>query len=587
MNNIFIKLNSNTEYTVIDVNLLDKTKDNKSYRVRTVFKYLENGYPTFCYRYANIQFARQIRIGTTWKGNLCVKTNGVILAKLPEEILSGTGGCIFSLNKFSDENLHFGRFNYPENSPEKYYYQKVKIYELKRKIEINGRLISFVTVPTYEIIRFFLFGFNKYNEILMGGSFLNTDESNKIFNPAKSEIRETEHGETKVVRLRKEIPNSCGLLAGDLKFNNRVRALAEIFVNTSNSINHEGLTKEAFKKNAFDYAFIPVSKCSTFEAYGKLIKDKNGNEGFEITSIADMVYTKPYEIERDNDGTTTAGKRNDMPKAFGGKRKKKLNNKIQNKSVGDHIGDKDMGSISITQIIDTVQLKDRDLRGVKVIKTEQNFIADNQKPGDDIEGKGVGADSKNGGTGSDRAAVDNDHDLNNDYINDSKYWQNFSTIITGVGELLRSQLLTIKYLNNHLEWQIEPTKTNYSILSGDHGKEEIYVVEININSSAFYIVEHNTEKFSIPTLIYWNTYGQLDLKIHGVIQLLKANYLCNGIGKKVVDYLKDEYFLEYKSVRHQYEIKKTKPTQYYTTEKAIENQSRKIVEFINYSALLD
>ena len=69
-----------------------------------------------------------------------------------------------------------------------------------------------------------------------------------------------------------------------------------------------------------------------------------------------------------------------------------------------------MESISITQIIDSVELKDRDMRGIKAKKTEQNYIADKKTPGDSVNGKGVGADSKNGGTGSDRAVIDNDHD---------------------------------------------------------------------------------------------------------------------------------------------------------------------------------
>ena len=562
----FKNLDPETEYRVIDVDTARYDPKDKTHKLRAVLSYIKNGEALFEERYANIQFGRQLRIGVTWIGDKAVRSKEIIVANLPYWFGRTSRYCEDSIDYLDESSLHFGRFHYrTDNPPAEYYNYRCLVHELNKPFDINGTNVDFIMVSTYELTRYFVFGVNKYNELLLKGLVFDQSQSNNIYNPEITREITVEGKKRRFVQLRSKVPDSCVQLVGDLFFEKRVREMAQKFVH-SVSVN----------KNPFYISRFPIENVRNIKAYGRFVKNKAGKTGFEVLAFASVDYGKKYLFSRDNDGRTTAKRDQSMTKIFGGKKKNAIKKPIKDPINHDALGDKDLESTPLHEYIEENQFEDGDLSGEKVVKVDQSNIADKKTPGDEIDGRGVGAASDNGGTGSGTVPVNNDCIVGADDITSSKYWDRFTKIIEGLLVEFKDYSVSVRYLSKGLEFVNEPSISSFKNVLNVQSLSEFYLVEFNVGMHTFYIMEVNPNEYDVPTMIFWDAFASTTLLPNQIEIFLTKYFDENGVSEQVAEAILEEFEIGHTIINHQYHPRGSNGDWRYPAEKALSNQSKKI-----------
>lgn len=578
-----LNLKTYLTYEVVDVDWIKKT-DGNSHTLRLVLKYEENGETKFVHRYANIQFGKQIRIGQIWRDDEGFRPKGIIKASLPLDLWKFPRELDKDLQNsaafFSEEYSDRGIFEY-ENPERKSVLagHSICTYLFETPLLINGNKVKFVTIPTYEIIRFFLFGANKYNEVLLGSDFHSKEERfTKIFNKEKSRtIVDTNGRERKTVQLRKSIADNNVRLAGDLAHIPEINRLAS-----------ELISKYTSSSYPFRRVKLPaIEDIRIFDVGGKFVYDKKGNLGFSVHYFDSLEYGEKYHFTRDNDGRSTPTKKDSMKKIFGGKRKNRPKPGKKKKSKIDHnkAADNDMEAVKLTDYIKGFKYSERNLTGEKIQKLTQEYIADKKKPGEEKDVRGVGGASDKGESGTDIAPVDNDLDVGSDEITELKYWTSFPKIISLSLKNLEEYVVRASFLDENFVFSDTSTSSSTRKLFEVSDWIDFYFVELKVDSSFYYIIELNPDEYTVPTMMFWDELEKAKLGVESIEKFLKGYFESAGIPHLAANEFSNEKLIEYGKIKHQYYKRKTGYEVRYKHLEAIENQAKKLTDLIRKNEL--
>ena len=575
-------------YTVIDVDLISRRHDKKSDELRLILFYEEDGMPTLMERYVNVQFGVLLRTALRIKGDSMILDSKIVLTELPIDFANGPRDLKYTNTYLAEEYLYHGTYRFPKKPTTVHYGQMISVYRSDSNFVVAGKEVKFITVPNYEVVRFFTFGVNKYNELLLKGEFFANDSSNKLYNPEFTrEYREEDGKRFKFVQLRNKIPNSCVQLAGDIAFVPPIRSIA---MKVSSLLPPLVITPEASTnldkvdiRGVFSGFMFPRLNYTEIYSYGRFVHNKSGELGFEVLSFADAKYGEKYSFRRDNDGRSTPQRKNTMKKIFGGKKKSKAKKDKLNKNITqDAVSDSGMECVNQNEFIDKYDYKPRDLSGVQVPKTTQEFIADKKTPSDDVDGKGYAPDSTSGESGSGYAPVDNDTIIGPDDITDSKYWTMFPVIIEELSKLLIDYDVRVSYFTKDYVFTGSPGISNFENIEGISDQTEFYLVRITFGQNYVYIIELNSQIYDLPTMVFWEGLKQEQLSKEKIGCFLLGYHENGGVPETVRDDVSVKFPVEYTKVKHQYVKPGTEGKIRYNDIVAIENQARKM-----YNAILN
>ncbi|WP_341906275.1 hypothetical protein [Fluviicola taffensis] len=565
----FKGLKAEIRYTVIDVNTLRKRDGSATYELRAVLSSEQEGEQIFEERYANVQFGRQLRVGVTWIGDNAVRSDDILVVDLPNWLGRAKSYNLESTKYIHPDYLQFGRFRYKETPPE-YYNQRLIVFVPKYPLKLNDVYVKFIVIPTYELSRYFLFGANKYNELLIEGTIFNEDKSNKIYNPERTGVEKDEDGkEYRYIQIRKEVPDSSVPLIGDFICYEGIKELAGRVIGEVNK-----------GTNPFFIGKFPIPELRSIRAYGRFTKNKDGDNGFEILSFATIDFGERYLYGRDNDGRSTSKRNNSMKKIFGGKKKNKQKKKKKENIDHEKLGDPNMESESLGHSIDNYEWEDRKEVGIKVLKTDQKNIAGDKTPGDNVDPNGKAAMSGNGERGSNIVPVDNDIELEGDAITEKKYWEKFPEIIKHLSNELGNYSHSIRYFSNDLTFVPEEVTSNFEKVLKNYTSEDFYLVELNMSMFSFYIMEVNPEKYEVPTMVFWDNSGGSSLGKGQIEVFLNKYFENNGVPKQIAAETLNDFEIGYGVVKHQYFVNGSNQTKRLKFDASLKNQGVKLAKLI-------
>ncbi len=561
------ELKPEISYTIADINRI--LLRDKIYQLRIVLHYVENGEELFMLQFPNIQFGRQLRIGAKFIGDDVKLGDKTILVDLPDWLCRSKSESLRSIKCMDAESHNKGRFNYKESGKHNPLEHDVVRLTPRGKFPVAEELVHFVIVPTYEFYRYFVFGHNKYNEILMEGTSFESKKSNKIYNPPKTGVVIDDDGKKhSYVHLRKKITDESAQIAGDLAFYPGINNLAKTMVNA--------MSNEEQSRFNFQKAEFPIRQAKRIRAYGRFVNDKNGKIGFYVESFAKIEYGEPYYFGRDNDARSTASRKEDMPKIYGGKGKQKTQRKVKSPINHEKTGDGDIESEPLNETFDSFDFEDRSFDALRVDKETQENIAGDKIPGGETEPKGRAPMSGIGPGHKGFIPIDNTIPLGPNDITEKKYWEGFESIIRDMSSVLEKYVPhSINYLGTDLEFKSDPVKSNYLNVLNVQSAREFYLVRIKTVNRTFYIIEINPEDFDAATMVFWNN------DINGVIldkhleKFLEKHFECNGKGKTTAK-LVEGITVNHGTIKHQYKGTDKR----YKKDEALKHQGEKLASLI-------
>ena len=561
------RLDPEIGYTIADINRI--RLQDKAYLLRIVFHYVENGQELFAIRYANIQFGRQLRIGAKFVGDKVKLGDKTVVVDLPQWLCRSKSEILLSTECMDDESHYQGKFDYKEYG--KYQPLEHKVVRLTPlgRFPVMDKSVHFVIVPSYEFYRFFVFGHNKYNELLMLGTSFENKKSNKIYNPAKTGIVIDGDGKKHCyIHLRRKITDESASIAGDLAFNPEINGLAKSMVNS--------MAFEENKRSNFDRGKFPINQVTMIRAYGRFVKNNEGKDGFYIESFAKIEYGEPIYFGRDNDGRTTSSRKEDMPEIYGGKGKQKTKRKAKSPIDHDQTGDRDIEPESLNESFESFDFEDRSFEANRVGKETQENIAGKKSPGGEVEPKGKASMSDIGPGHTGFTPIDNTIPLGPNDITEKKYWEGFASIIEYMSPILAKDVKhSISYLGKDLKFTNDATKSNFMNVLELQNKSEFYLVRIRTVIRTFYIIEINPEEYDVPTMVLWNKDNNGVILDKDLEIFLEKYFNCKGIPKKAAG-LMDNITLRYGTVKHQYQDTKKR----YEKDEALKHQGLKLANLI-------
>ena len=497
-----LKLNLNEDYIIEDVDQIQTWNSNKGENTLVKFYVLSvllrkkgDSEKELIKKFINIQFAKNLHIGAIYSKFKESIPEHWQLRELPLSFLK-TSNLVDGKSKQLERKKYL-KYDNQINS-------RICVYEFKNSILLNGQKINFISFPSFEIARYFLFSWNKYNESLLNSEFTNDPKKNKIYNLEKSGNLTNEKGEKRhYLQLRKKIADESVQQAGDLAFNDDFRRIVKQLIDTVNS-------KNGYKNySSFFTMRIPNINFSKFEVLGHYTTNLNNLNGFEVKVITSVQgYSQPIFYARDNDGRRTEQYDINLPNVGFGhkplKPKPNLNDITDNDINHDEVGDPEIEQENLIYESDFDKYSEKSIN-VKINKNTQEFQNGNYKPIDPKDKIGVSGVSSEGGRGSGYQGINNIPD-SRIYITPQTYWLNFQETINAIKNnwenceinfLIKSEN-TYKFSDKMLSLTM-----NFKV-SGIFQKVHYYFVQIKIMEKEIYLIEFDQNQTKNSTILFWN-----------------------------------------------------------------------------------
>lgn len=542
-----LRIEPDIRYTLEDITKIytHKTKSGTGsyYALEVVLSYYDNGVKRRKWLNedygVNIQFAQNLHIGAELDTESEYIPKGWEFFDLPNTICE--------IEQFVKQDIHYLNkdflFNFSKKNggewKEDIHSTRIAIFEFEEPVTLNGVEVNYVTIPSFEIARYFLFDSNLYNHYLIESEFGSKDRKNCIYNPEASGIIDaTDGSEIKYVQLRKEIDDSCSQRAGDLAFQPKFRRQAVKLTDRLRSTNIR----------TFSHLELPLENFDEFRGLGIFTRNSKGKQGVSIKVITHVSgYSDHYAFGRDNDGRKAKGGNSNLTPTAGGEG---FPSPPANDLEDNNVDNNELGDISIEQDEFDFQSEFDQFARVdstkKVEKVEQEYKSKGHGFLPEQEILGVGGLSGEGGSGSGYQGADNTPD-DPRFIKPYMYWLNFFKLVNRIKEEWSE--MEIKYLqlkDGRVGFYQGKCKQRLSFRSKSHFSIDYYLLELKLGDKYCYLIEFNQGQTTngVSLSVFHSDHQDISHEISRVLKKL-SNKRGNSSSLK-----KETLFYSVETVKH-------------------------------------
>lgn len=559
------------QYTLEEVEKIYREKtssaDEHVYFLKVRFSYSNEGSKDLFSTAINIQFAPQLHIGGVYKNNKIKVPEGWNEYSLSEKLFNSKVRAVQDKDYLSAGHL----FSIPKEN--KKLSKRVCIYEFEQPFFLKGKAIHFISFPSFEIARYFLFDAQKYNHKLLESEFSADSENNLIFNP--NSTYKLKHSK-KCVYLRSEIEDISAKKAGDLAFKKSFRKQVKKLIST--------LNEYAGNRNirTFYNMELPIKNFSQFDVLGYVGSNNLDKEGLIVQHILKVEgYNEEFLFARDNDGRSVENKPKNLNKSFQGfktvAQSSGASKEVEQKST--EIANPYIESFELE--LENEFSRDERINTVKKIeKTEQDSENDGSSSPQETDPNASAGISNEGQSTSKNQPTDiSNKDLDKKRSELEKtFWKEFPNIFK---EIISKGLVDkVEYVSTNQNQVLFSERRLCEQTSIRKGSDTIFVkyyfLQVISRGKYVYILEYDQKKFENSTIIIKakKFTGPIHrnnlLDIHGRIRGAKGS--TKYVNSKAYEKIK---------VKHSYKKRKgQKGEEYFTPEEVVKKHRDKIVKHI-------